>query len=341
MAAKTATQQQNERDVNEIAEEIEANIERAASLAEAENVEALAALNDETEELISSLPSRGKVNGKTAAQAKKEYRAAFKAAATVQEKPQAKPQAAEVQILETRDYHTAEGVAELVTLGAQKFSEGVRTHLKFSHLAADVARVLLDMRVRMTDKKGAPDVKALSHGSKSASKDMYAAAGDMFRAGGEVSKLEAKQATAKLIKSVQNIMPTVRAEYLRSLDEDKEEAARFELITKSDQSKGMSVSEAVAAYYGVELKSRYELEKERAEVDAIEAGDSAEEGETAEGKAEQSPAEIISAFFEKAEDNIERAVKALKKVNDDQEKEYVKTHIDSLIAELATLKAGL
>jgi hypothetical protein len=51
----------------------------------------------------------------------------------------------------------------------------------------------------------------------------------------------------------------------------------------------------------------------------------------------------IGAFFAKAETNVERAVKALKKVADDDTdtRKHVKAQIDAMIADLATLKAGL
>lgn len=329
-------------------EQINANIERSRSLAEAENVEALEELAKETEALISSLPSRGKRPGtdRTWTQYKKDVRADFKAAATVQEKPQPAPKA-EVVVLETRDYHDAEGVEELVEMGAQRFAEGVRLHVKSSDLAKDVARMLLDMRVRMTDKTGAPDIKAASHGAKEASKDMYAAAGEMFRKGGEVSEFDAKAALLKLQKSVQNQMPTVRAEYLASLDTDAEEAARFAKILEAAP-EGTPASKAVADHYGVELKSRYMLDKERFEAEvgeaaspgAIESGEGEGEGE-GEGNGGASEAEQIVTFFTRAEASIDRAEKALGKAKDDESKEAAKARIDALIAHLATLKAGL
>jgi hypothetical protein len=322
-------------------EQIAANIERAASLAEAENAEGLAELNTETEKLISSLPSRGKHEDKTWTAVKKDLRADFKAAATVAEKPEPKPVKAEVVKLSTEDYHTAEGVAELVTEGAKLFAEGVRTHIKFSNMATDIARILLSMRVRMTDKTGVPDIKATSKGAKDASGDMYREAGKLFLADSDLSEDEAKKHVAKLQKSVQNAMPTVRAEYLTELDSNETEAARFELITGSEQSKGQTVSEAVAEHYGVPLMSRYELEKSRGADEDTEGDESEAEGEGASEAA--TPADTIGAFFTKAETNIERAAKALAKVKSDdtETRDSVKAKIDAVIAELATLKAGL
>lgn len=323
-------------DNQKIIDQVTDNIERARSLAEAENVDGLAVLSEETEALISSLPTRGKgPSGESWTKEKKAMRDAFAAAATVAEKPEPAPAPkAEVVVLETLDYHDAAGVPEMVAKGAEMFSDGVHAHLKASDLAKDIARVLLQMRARMTNKFGEPDIKATSAGAKAASRDMYAEAGKAFLASGNYNALDAKQAVAKLQKSVNNFTPTVRAEYLRELDNNAEEAARFaEITVKADDDR--PVSEIVAEHYGVELKSRYELDVERAELEAA--------GEPVESDADEkvTPQEQIGAFFTKAADSIERAEKALKKVNDDETKESVKGRIDALIAELATLKAGL
>jgi hypothetical protein len=324
-------------------EQIAANIERAASLAEAENTEGLAELNTETEKLISSLPSRGKHADKTWTATKKDLRADFKAAATVAEKPEPKVvKAAEVK-LSTEDYHSVKGVPELVTKGAKLFADGTRMHVKLGNVATEIARVLLEIRVSMTDKAGVPDIKASSQGAKSASSDIITQAGELFRAGGDenLTREDGEKILKKLQKSVQNAMPTVRAEYLRELDSKPEEAQRFELITK-DAGEGKSVSEAVAEYYGVALVSRYELEKSRKSDDADTDGDDEGESDT-EGSEPVTLDMQIGAFFAKAETNVERAVKALKKVADDDTdtRKHVKAQIDAMIADLATLKAGL
>lgn len=319
---------------DKVIEQIQANIERVRSLAEAENVEGLAALSEETEELISTaLPKRGKIGDKSVTQVRKDLRAELAAASVLEPKPAPK---AEVVVLETRDYHAVDGVPELVTKGAEMFTDGVRAHLKASDLAKDIARVLLEMRARMTDKFGDPDIKASSHGAKQASQDMYAAAGQAFLAGGTHNILESKAAVAKLQRSVQNFMPTARAAYLRELDSNPEEAALFAAITAKAED-GKPASEAVAEHYEVELKSRYELDVERAELEA--AGETVDSDDDKPEAA--TPEEQIGAFFNKAADSIERAEKALKKVDDTETKESVKGRIDALIAELATLKAGL
>jgi len=350
MAAKkdetttTAAKPENDAKVDQIT----ANIERARSLAEAENTEGLAALNKETEELISSLPTRGKAgDSQTWAQAKQAFRNSFREAATLTAKEEPTPTTA-VVVVETRDYKEAAGVSELVTLGAEKFADGVRVHLKAADLAKDVARVLLDMRVRMLDKEGRPDILAKSHGAKQASKDMYASAGQMFLANNpEASKFDAKQAVNKLIKSVQNQMPTVRAEYLRELDNDAAEAKRFEgLALPAGVAEDAPLSTKVAAAYEVELVSRYELDKARSEngeddeTTANGGGNGGGNGAPAEVEP-QTPAQVIGAFFASAEESVTAAEQTLKEANDAEAKEAAKARIDALIAHLATVKAGL
>jgi hypothetical protein len=324
-------------------EQVAANIERAASLAEADNLSGLAELERETEALISSLPSRGRNGDKTWTETKKAFRADFKTAATLAPKPEPKVvKAAEVK-LSTEDYHSVKGVPELVTKGAQLFADGTRMHVKLGNVATEIARVLLEIRVSMTDKAGVPDIKASSQGAKTASSDIITQAGELFRAGGDenLTREDGEKILKKLQKSVQNAMPTVRAEYLRELDSKPEEAQRFELITK-DAGEGKSVSEAVAEYYGVALVSRYELEKSRKSDDADTDGDDEGESDT-EGSEPVTLDMQIGAFFAKAESNVERAVKALKKVADDDTdtRAHVKAQIDGMIADLATLKAGL
>jgi hypothetical protein len=326
-------------------EQIAANIERLPSLVEADNEDGAKELVDETETLISGLPSRGNAPvepKKTWAKYKQDARDAYRAAAKAVEKPEPKPVKAEVVKLSTEDYHTAEGVADLVTQGAKLFAEGVRTHIKFSNMATDIARILLNMRVRMTDKTGVPDIKATSKGAKEASGDMYREAGKLFLADSDLSEDEAKKHVAKLQKSVQNAMPTVRAEYLAELDSNETEAARFELITGSEQSKGQTVSEAVAEHYGVALMSRYELEKSVREDSDTDSDDSDAEGEGEGASEATTPADQVGAFFAKAESNIERAKKVVAKAKDDDAaRDSFKAQIDAMIAELATLKAGL
>jgi len=333
--AKTATVKN---DVNTdqgkaVLEQIDANIERAASLAEAENVEGLKELKEETETLISSLSGTGSVA------IRKEKRNAFAAAAQGAEKPKSKAvekKPAEGEVTkEVQDPYSIDGVRELVDLGAEKFAEGVRLHIRMKDIAVDVAKVILDQRLRIPNKDGLPDLKATSHAAKQVSRDMYTKAGELFKAGGNADETEVKNAINKLIKGVQNHMRSVINDYLLTLDENPEEAQRWELVAKSDQSKDQPLSEAVAATYG------WELPKE------LESGEGKPEGE-GEGDGEGSgdshatdPADTVIGYFTKAKGELSKAQKKVKALSEETDKDKIRAEIDKLVTDLVSLKASL
>jgi len=313
-----------------VLEQIDANTERARSLAEAENAEGLAELSEETETLISSLSGKGSVA------VKKEKRDAFKAASQGTAKPKGKAvaaKAAEGEVTkEVQDPYSIEGVRELVDMGAERFAEGVRAHIRMKDIAIDVAKILLDQRLRIPNKDGLPDLKATSHAAKQVSRDMYAKAGDLFKAGGDASEDEVKDAIGKLIKSVQNHMRGVVTDYLLSLDENPEEAKRWELVSKS---KDQSLAEAVAAVYG------YELPKE-IEAGEFEAGEAAEGESETEGDARTTDAaDSVITYFVKAHGELNKAQRKLKTLAEEADKERVRAEIDKLVTDLVSLKASL
>jgi hypothetical protein len=323
--ARTESQRQNERDVNDICEEVEANIERARSLAEAENTEALEALSAETETLISQLPTRGKIGGKTATKAKKDYRDAFKAAATVQEKPQSKAVEG-VATKETQDFNTIEGVPELVSLGAEKFADGVRLHVRTHEIANEISKVLLDMRLRMTNKDGLPDLSATSKGAKDAAKALYSEASRLYKANGAADEAETERALNSLVRSVQNQMRNVTLPaYLRELPANAEEAKRYAEIAPAE---GENLGEAIAR--------RYKLPGVLSKLQAIEAGDV----ETEEDQEELTDEQKILSLFKKAEDQVAKAAKRAGKL-EEEAKEAVKAEVDAMILKLTKLSATL
>ena len=298
---------------NAVLEQIDANIERAKSLATAGNVEGLKELSEETETLISSLTGTGSVA------IRKEKRNAFSAASKVVEQ---KP--AEVTVpQEVQDPYSIEGVRELVDLGAEKFAEGVRLHIRMKDIAVDVAKVILEQRLRIPGKNGLPDLKATSHAAKQVSRDMYAKAGELFKAGGNADEEEVKDAISKLIKGVQNHMRSVINDYLLTLDENPEEAQRWELVAKSEQSKGQPLSEAVAATYGWELPK------------ALPTGKGSSEGSG------ESPTDTVLGYFTKAAGELSKAQKKVKTLREEADKDKVRAEIDKLVTELVALKASM
>jgi hypothetical protein len=252
-------------------EQIQANIERAASLAEADNAEGLAELGKETETLISSLPSRGRYvlpgedKERTFADIKKTLRGAWRDAAQAKPQPEPKGKAVAVpaQAAEPVDYSVYAGVTELINDGAARVAEGVNLHLKTSDLAKDVAKIMLDIWSRIPNKDGNPDIMGDSHAAKEAARAMYAKAGEGF-----TQDLDTEEALAKLQRSVQSKRSDVRAQYLRSLDEDADERAKFAKLLESAQGEDVKPSELVAKAYDTSLIGHGELNKARYRVKA-------------------------------------------------------------------------
>lgn len=298
MAEKTA---QNI-DHAQIVEEVNANIERAKSLAEADNAEALEELHTETETLISRLPARGKAaNGQSWTQAKKELRNGFKAAATVQEKPaEKKAEVAKKETAPVVTYDQFEGVPELVQMGAQQIAEGARLHVKASTTAKDIAAIGLDMWRRMPNKDGNPDILGVSDPAKKASTALKKAAGKALAEAGDLDAFDADQAVSKLWRTVQAMRTDVRAEYLRGLDGDNEEAAaereRFAKILK-DKPEDVPVSKWIADHYGVLLKGQTELQRERyhEKMAALTAGKEAGEGDEGDDEGDEEEKKAITS----------------------------------------------
>ena len=283
-------------------EQITANIERAQSLAEAENVEGLEELNKETETLISGLPSRGKIpdGSFTFTAYKKAARDDMRKASQAQPKQEAKAGSAVAQRAETapaKTYADYEGVSELVSMGAEKVAEGVRLHIKASVTAKSIAEIILDMWRRIPDKDGNPDITGKSDAAKKASSALYKAAGEALQ--GE-DEFEVDKSVKSLIRSVQLQRTDVRAKYLRHLDEDSEDAAEerkhFAKLLEATP-EDMTASQWLAHHYGVSLKG--EIEKARERQRELRGGET--EGDS-EPDADENP-----------EDEIRSAVKIIRK----------------------------
>lgn len=239
---------------------LDSNIERARSLAEAENEEALVELAKEHEELVSSLPARGKSpSGETWTKFKKAKRDEFKAAATVQEKPEPAPKAE----VATKSYDQFEGVPELINMGAEKAVEGIQLHRKVSDTARELASITLDMWRRLPDAKNNPDVMGDSPESKAAARAMYQAVGKALAESG-LDEYETESMVKKFIRSVQGQRSNVRAEYLRSLDGDDDETAeerKAYAAILADKPDDVSVARWVANYYNTGLVGQFERER--------------------------------------------------------------------------------
>lgn len=328
-------------------DEILANIERVRSLAEAENFDGMGDIIGETTALIKGIKGTG------SKALKEEFTKALLDA------EQAKPGAEVDKVhegtiaLETQDYTIVPGVSELINRGAKDLAEGVKLHLKAADTARHTAEVLLEMRLKMNDKHGAPDLAAKSHASKQAAQAMY----DEVRQANDLEDTFAnRDAVKKLMRSVQYQMSQVVVDYVRSLDSNPDEAAKFRQATEAFSD--ATPSEAVFSFYNINRQSQAEIAAQR-EADkralaegaraAIESGngngegDEGGEGEGDEGNGDTASVDpdtyamAVTSKLDKATRgiNIELVAAASDDVKGD-----VREHLENQLAALKTLIAA-
>jgi hypothetical protein len=308
-------------------EQVNANIERAKSLAEAENTEGLAELSKETEALISSLPQRGKApDEQTWTKFKQNLRTELRAAAQVQEAPKSKAVAkAEPKepAIDPKDYSVYQGVTELISDGAERVAEGVKLHVKTSDLAKDVAAIVLDMWRRIPNKEGNPDILGNSHAAKEAARALYAKAGDGFE-----HNYDNEQALDKLRRSVQSHRSDVRAKYLRELENDPEEQKRYAKALEA-KPEDVTVSEYIADLYGAQLKGHGELNRERYQ-QRKELGDPNPMRHEIESGADLTPDERVQSFVKRVRTDFVKASPEDFEAASDETKESIRTELEEL-----------
>jgi hypothetical protein len=250
-AKKTATPAEIEAQNVKLRDEITGNIERVQSLAEAENVEGVATLKEETEGLIAKLPTGERVALRSAL-----------TAASKAEKPEAKAEvelkakAAEVVNLQS-DYHNFEGVAELVDQAAEKVLEFAKASVSGGH---ELANITFYAWTRITKADGTPDLKGDTDAAKSVTKDAFDKVLKGLPEEGtneEADNLRAQLGTVR--KAMQHGREDVRVNYIRGLAHSPEEAARFGALVEGK--KGADISTAVAAAYEITLLTRAEKQK--------------------------------------------------------------------------------
>jgi hypothetical protein len=225
-------------------DQIQANIERARVLATEGNDEALKALNEETESVISALSGKGSIRHK------KEWRDAWTAA--VEEGKAAMP-AAEVKkvtegVVMGPSWENIPGVPELVNAAAEKLAEGVKLNLKGAKVAEEVAGIVFEAWCRVENSAGRPDILGDTDEAKKITKATLAIAGKGFK-----DTYDNKKALQSLTRSVQYYRSDVRAKWLRSLDGDDEIATgRRALMGKvlKDKPEDGKASDWVAKAYG-------------------------------------------------------------------------------------------
>lgn len=327
-------------------EQIAANIERARSLAEAENTEGLEALDKETKALISSLPRGGKgPDGKSWAGYKAKAGQDFRQAAAAQPKAEASKAVAtkaEAAPDVTTDYTMTEGVKEIVDKGAALVREGVQLHVKGAQTARSIAGMLLDTRRRIVTKDGVPDLKANTQAARNASSDMYAAAEKVLAEESGDSE-HAKALVRKLSQAVRNQMSDVLVSYVKELDTATEEwTAHYGKVAAAHPD--LTPAEAVFKFYDINPISRRELAAQRqaerssklAELEAAAKSGDAEAAEEAEELKAKTVQERIAGDIQTAEKALKAAVKAAAELSD-EDKNALKAKAAELLALVASL----
>lgn len=332
-------------------EQILANIERARSLAEAENAEGLAELDKETESLISSLPSRGKANDVDSwAKFKQDSRNAFREAAQAQPKPEANAKgtavtkAAKAEAAPA-DYTKFEGVKDRVNAAVGLITDGVKLHVKTAQTARQAAEMFLDAQRRIITADGVPDLKTTSPEAIQARKDMYEGARKILAA--ESGDAEhAEELVKKFRTSVQNQMSDVLVGYVRSLSESESGREEYETFygKVKEAHPELDPAEALFTFYDIPRMSKREImaenqRKKNAKIKELEKA--AEKGDVEaveaieEIKAETVQEKIVG-YVSRAETDIKAAIKAGKTLSEDDRKA-----LKAKIAELAMLAAEL
>jgi hypothetical protein len=251
MAAKTTA---NEETYAKLREEIDANIERMASLVEADNVDGAQELKKETDTLVAKLPARER----------NPLRQKMTAAVTVQEVPTPAVPAPSTEVATLpKDFTEIAGVNPLVDQAAAKVREAAATAYG---AGKEIARMLLDIRLNIP-KDGVPDLQADLDQSKKASTAVYErVTKDLPEEGTDEAADVIRSGVDSVKKAAQNAMVDVRVEYLRALDHSPEEAARFVKIVKDKEGKP---SELVAKHFGITLQTRAEIAKANREKKAL------------------------------------------------------------------------
>ncbi|MGV9659137.1 hypothetical protein ACWDR5_19495 [Streptomyces koyangensis] len=239
--------------------EIRNAIERMQSLAEAENLEALEKLAEETEKEISALKGVGSVA------LKKELREEAHKASKALREPKAEvhtPGPVEPT------YARLDGVAELVTLGADLATEGFRAHRKASELAAELAEHTFNIVLKVDNGDGVPDIGMVRQETRDAMSDMFKSVAEVIgaeRGAGEdddAAWVAFERDLKALQRSVQYHRTSVRGAFLSGVDSDPDRAALFSRVL-ADKPDGVPASEHLASYYSVSLLGEREMEAAR------------------------------------------------------------------------------
>ncbi|MFI9206183.1 hypothetical protein [Streptomyces sp. NPDC053048] len=238
-------------------------------------------------------------------------------------------------------------ISGLVAKGQERVRQLAVSKFKGGH---EIAEIILDIRTRVLNKNGHPDLNADSDAAKKNTARVFDDLLEGLPEEGEDEAADAIRAEIGSIKkSYRNAIKDVRANYLKSLDHSPEEAKKYEYALEAHPD--LKPSEAVAQFHGYELRTRAEiakadrerkaLEKKKVE-EAVEAGElsEAEAAEAlSEGDAEEkTPKEIRAAYIKRVTNSWKKHVKEIKAIKDTEEQEEA---IDELTALIAVLRKEL
>lgn len=218
-------------------EEVAEATERVRMLVREGKADSVKALVADTDKIIGSMPAKERTA----------LREALREAAT-----------APSTELETQDHHAIEGMAQLIDEGVESFVAGIDQTLSAVESARELARHILRIHVRITNKHGLPDLTARSMAARNASAEVLQKAVEQMPGNTD----EIKEAGDALQQRKKMQSAGVTRDYIKSLDDDAEEAARFTACT--DAYPDLSVSEAVYAHYasyGIDLPRKSQAEK--------------------------------------------------------------------------------
>ncbi|MFD7611003.1 hypothetical protein [Streptomyces sp. NPDC059828] len=345
MAAKPMTKAAQEK----AAEEIRADIERLPSLiAEGKDDSA----QELSEAISAAIP---KITGTGAAAIKAKLRAELTKAEKDAKKAKADKEKAdkaaskEVAVSKETSLETAladKGIQGLVAKGQEQVKALAISKFKGGH---EVAETILDIRTRILNKNGHPDLNADSDAAKKSANQVFDGLLEGLPEEGEDEAADAIRAEVDSIKkSYKNSIRDARVRYLKSLDNSPEEAKKYAYALEAHPDK--KPSEAVAEFHSYELRTRAEIAKadrerkalERKKVeDAVKAGELSEE-EAAEALnvdgTEKTPKELRAAYVKRVANSWKKQVKEIRGIEDADEQEEA---LDELTALLSALRKEL
>ncbi|MFJ4666740.1 hypothetical protein [Kitasatospora purpeofusca] len=323
--------------------EVRDAIERVPSVVAEGNEEALTNLRAEAVALIGQLRGEGvaaekaKLRNDFDKAVEKAQKAADKA-----KKDAEKADRAAVVTKETLDYTAIPGLVEARDAFAATVVEGIRAHATVADVALKIAKADLEQAVQITDKNGDPDWNRKTNQNKQRTTDAMAKVLESIKASG-MDPDEALDHLKKLDQSIVNQRRTAAVEYVRSLDERPEEAARWARALAANPD--AKPSEAVFSFTGMPQLTRAEEAKRKRALEA--AGSESSNDGNGEGGGEgdgNDQTESTPRFFTNLKAIKEAADKAkenVKNLKDDEARAKARAELRDLLDELAEIRGKI